>query len=105
MAETKYKRVNILIRPDHYNEVTKRNLSLSGLVRDLLDDRFSDMKIILSVSKESKIMYDNIISNFGISDEELAQYVVEALDRFLADKSKEIDKLREDLRQGRHKGR
>ena len=95
-----YKRVNILIRPEHHQEVVTRGLSLSGLVRDLLDDRFSDTTIVLSVKKESKQMYDHIISNFGISDQELAEYVVEALDQFLQDKSKEIDQLRKDLRKG-----
>lgn len=94
----KFKRVNLLIRPEHHEEIARRGLSLSGLVRDLLDDRFSETTITLSVKKESKIMYDHIISNFGASDEELAEYLVEALDRFLDDKGKQIDKLREELR-------
>jgi hypothetical protein len=99
----RYKRVNILITQSHYDEVAKKGLSLSGLVRDLLEDRFSETTITLSVKKESKLMYDHIISNFGITDQDLAEYVVEALDKFLVDKGKEIEKLRVDLRETVHK--
>jgi len=104
MTEGKYKRVNILIRPDHYDQIVQRNLSLSGLLRDLLDDHFSDTTIVLSVSKESKQMYDHIISNFGASDHDLAEYVIRALDEFLVDKGKEIEKLREALKHGKPRG-
>lgn len=105
MPQTKYKRVNVLIRPEHYDHIVKENLSLSGLLRDLLDDRFSETTITLSVSKASKQLYDNIISNFGISDEELAEYMVEALDKFLVDKGKEIERLREALKLGKQKSK
>jgi len=95
--EDKYKRVNILIRPEQHKTVSDNGLSLSGLVRDLLDDRFSETKILLSVSKETKEMYDHVISNFGAGDLELENYLVEALDKLLIDKTKEIDNLRSEL--------
>lgn len=95
--EEKFKRINILIRPDQHDSVLKSGLSLSGLVRDLLDDRFNQNKITLSMSKRSKRLYDHIVSNFGVGDEELERFFVEALDRFLVERSKEIDALREKL--------
>ena len=98
VEEERYKRINILIRPEQHENVVRSGLSLSGLVRDLLDDRFSDSKIILSVSKKSKRLYDYIVSNFGVGDEELEKFFVEALDRFLDSRSKQIDKLRTQLK-------
>ncbi len=96
--EDKYKRINILIRPEQHKNVMDRGLSLSGLVRDLLDDRFSDTKILLNVGKDTKKLYDHVISNFGADDLELEKYLVEALDNMLVDKKKEIETLRVKLR-------
>ncbi len=95
--EKKYRRVNILITENQHNQVASSGLSLSGLVRDLLDDRFSDTKITLSLSRRSKHLYDTIISNFGASDKELERFFVESLDSFLDAKSKEISDLRGEL--------
>ena len=97
--EQKFKRINILIRPDQHDKVMKNGLSLSGLVRDLLDDRFNENIITLSLSKRSKRLYDHIISNFGAGDDELEHFFVEALDRFLEIRSKEIDLLRVQLQE------
>lgn len=101
MSSDKFRRVNVLIRQDQYDEIMSRGLSVSGLIRDLLDDRFSETTITLSVTRESKAMYDNIVSNFGVSDAELAGYVVEALDGFLQHKEKEIERLRAELQRHR----
>lgn len=92
--EEKFKRVNILIRPDQHQKVLNSGLSLSGLVRDLLEDRFNENTIVLSMSRRTKKLYDIIVSNFGPGDEELEHFFVEALDRFLEARSKEIDHLR-----------
>ncbi|RMG41716.1 MAG: hypothetical protein D6719_07935 [Candidatus Dadabacteria bacterium] len=94
----KYQRVNILITPEQREQVARSGASLSGLVRDLLTDRFSDTRITLTVSPETKRFYDTIISNFGSDDLDLEPYIREALDRFLADKSKQIEALRTKLR-------
>lgn len=97
-VEDKFKRINILIRPDQHRAVLKSGLSLSGLVRDLLDDRFNDSKITISMSERSKRLYDHIVSNYGVGDDELERFFVEALDRFLDERSKEIDTLRAHLK-------
>lgn len=98
MTEEKYKRINILIRHDQYQELTNKELSLSGLVRDLIDDRFSDTKIILKVSPRAKKLYDLIISNFGVGDDEFESFLIDALDRFLIKRSSELEKLRKELK-------
>lgn len=92
-----YKRVNVLIREDQHQRVMEAGLSLSGLLRDLLDDRFSDTTVTLCVSKKTRKLYDNIISNFGVGDTELEKFFVFALDKFLSERSKEIEVLKKRL--------
>ena len=92
-----YKRVNVLIREDQHQQVMDLGLSLSGLLRDLLDDRFSDTTVTLSVSKKTRKLYDHIISNFGVGDTELEKFFVIALDRFLTERSREIEVLKKKL--------
>ncbi|MCB0346401.1 MAG: hypothetical protein KDD66_14875 [Bdellovibrionales bacterium] len=97
-AEDKFKRVNLLIRPEQHEMVMDAGLSLSGLVRDLLDDRFSDTTVTLCVSSETRALYDHIVSNFGASDGDLESFFVEALDSFLESKRCDIDELRKELK-------
>ena len=96
--EKDYKRINVLIRPEQYNHVQAAGLSLSGLIRDLLDDRFSETKIVLSLSRRSKKLYDMIISNFGAADLDLERYIIEALDKFLQERSGQIETIRKQLK-------
>ena len=71
---------------------------MSGLIRGLLDDHFSDEKIVLSVSPKVKQVYQQLISNLGAEDRELEIYFLEALDKFLADKTRQIDDLRKSIK-------
>ena len=41
-----FKRVNVLVRPDQHQKVMSAGLKMSGLIRDLLDDHFSEEKIV-----------------------------------------------------------
>lgn len=100
-----YKRINILIRPDQHELITGRGLSLSGLVRDLIDDRFNENKITLSMSDRSRELYDNIVSNFGVGDTELERFFVQALDAFLESRSEDIKELRAELKSATAKKR
>ena len=93
-----FKRMNILIRQDQHRRVTTSGLNMSGLIRGLLDDHFSDEKIVLSVSPRVKEVYQQLISNLGAEDRELEIYFLEALDKFLADKTRQIDDLRKSIK-------
>ncbi len=93
-----FKRINILVRRDQHSRVTDAGLNMSGLIRGLLDDHFSDEKIVLSVSPRVKEVYQQLISNFGTEDSELEIYFLEALDKFLADKTRQIDDLRKSIK-------
>ena len=93
-----FKRVNILVRRDQHEHVMSAGLNMSGLIRGLLDDHFSDEKIVLSVSPRVKEVYQLLISNLGAEDRELEIYFLEALDKFLAEKTRQIDDLRKSIK-------
>jgi len=93
-----FKRVNILVRRDQHKRVMSTGLNMSGLIRGLLDDHFSDEKIVLSVSPKVKEVYQLLISNLGAEDRELEIYFLEALDKFLAEKTRQIDDLRKSIK-------
>lgn len=80
------KRVSLMIREDQHQMLTKRGLNASGLFRDLLDDYLSEHKITVSVSEETKELYDMIISNTASSDSELEKYLKESLKNLLKEK-------------------
>ena len=93
-----FKRVNVMVRPDQKKQVNKAGLNMSGLIRGLLDDHFSEEKIVLSVSPRVRKVYEHVISNLGAEDKELEIYFLEALDKFLADKTRQIDALRKSIK-------
>ena len=99
----KVKRINILVREEQYQKVQEAGLNFSGLVRDMLQDRFSHKKIVLSVQPETRALYDMAISNFGATDNDLELFFVEALDRLLAEKEQAISQLRKELSQNKKK--
>ena len=91
------KRISLMIREDQYDVVVNKGLNLSGLVRDLLDDYLSEHKITLSVTGETKELYDLIISNTGSTDEDIEVYLKDTLKLLLSDKIKSMQKLEQDL--------
>ena len=97
----KYRRVNILIDEGQYRRVHEAGLNLSGLVRDLITDRFSQRTVVLAVQPATRALYDQAISNFGATDQELEKHFIEALDRLLQGKARKIEKLRKELKPGR----
>ena len=94
-----YKRISVLVREDQYERVVAANLNMSGLIRGLLEDHFSDERIVFSVSPRVKEVYRTVISNFGAEDRELEVYFLEALDKYLSEKTRQIDALRKTIKQ------
>lgn len=93
-----FKRVNVLLRRDQHKQVVSAGLNMSGLIRGLLDDHFSEEKIVLSVSEDVKELYQTLISNLGAEDKELEVYFLEALDKFLVERTRQIDDLRKSIK-------
>ncbi|SMF25280.1 hypothetical protein [Pseudobacteriovorax antillogorgiicola] len=92
------KRISLLVRDDQYEALNQKGLNLSGLVRDLIDDYLSDHKITLSVSEDTRSLYDRIISNSGSSDQDLEVYFRQALEGLLDAKIKEMQALKKEFK-------
>lgn len=92
------KRINVTIKAEQYERISKEGLNASGLIRGLLDDHFSETKIVFSVSEDVRRMYDEVISNFGGEDKELEAFFVTAMDGYLEFKSAQIANLRQSFK-------
>lgn len=91
------KRISLLIRQEQYTKLNDKNINLSGLIRDLMDDYLSDHKVTISVSEETKNIYDRVIANAGGTDEELEVYLRRALSGLLAKKIQDMEELKSEL--------
>lgn len=92
------KRISLVIREDQHDHLHDIGVNISGFIRDLIDDHFSEDTIVLSVSKETRDLYMKIISNTGSSDEILERYFKQALKKMLEEKIKEMDELHKNLK-------
>tara|TARA_R110000868_G_scaffold162630_2_gene394079 strand:- start:45 stop:305 length:261 start_codon:yes stop_codon:yes gene_type:complete len=86
-----------MIRNEQLSELHALEVNISGYIRDLIDDRISNDTIVLSVSGETKKLYDQVISNSGQTDLDLEPYVVDALKIMIKDKISEMQKLHDSL--------
>ena len=93
----KLRRVSILITNEQYEQVHRQGLSLSGLVRDLLNDRFSRQSVTISLSEQTRSLYDSVISNFGAQDHDLEEHLLKALESLLNRKQEEITALKQTI--------
>jgi hypothetical protein len=86
-----------MIREDQYDVLSSMELNLSGLLRDLIDDHLSEHKIVLSVQKETRDLYDLVISNTGSSDTDLEIHLKKAIKELLKNKIDYMVKLHQEL--------
>lgn len=91
------KRISLMIREDQHQRLNQKGLNASGLFRDLLDDYLSEHKITISVSEETKELYDMIISNTASSDSELEKYLKDSLKSLLKEKIDYMIKIHEKI--------
>ena len=87
-----------MIREDQYSQLSEQGINLSGLLRDLLDDHLSEHKITMSVTEETRELYDLVIANTGSTDVDLEHYLKDSLKLLLSDKIKAMQKLEKQLR-------
>jgi hypothetical protein len=92
--ERDLKRISLLIGEDQYEEITKRKLNLSWLVRDLLDNYLNENCITLDVSEETRILYEQIVGPNGESiDADFEPLLKEALRSLLKIKIERMQQL------------
>lgn len=92
------RRISLMMREDQHQQLIDSGLNVSGLVRDLVDDYLSDFKITLSVTEETRQIYDRVVSNTGATDADLEKYIVQALKELLKVRIKEMQDLEKNLK-------
>lgn len=88
-----------MIGEDQHKQLRDLGLNVSGLVRDLITDYLSEHRIVLSVSEDTKMIYQKIVANSGAQDEDLEPYIKEALHKLLKQRIQELSELNEHLNQ------
>jgi hypothetical protein len=96
--EPQLRRISLMVREDQYRELSDRNLNVSGLVRDLIDDYLSRDTVTVSVGEETRQLYDQIVANTGTTDQDVEVYFREALKNMLRDKIKAMQALEEKIK-------
>lgn len=91
------KRISLLIKDEHYAALSEKDINISGLIRDLLDDYLSDFKITLSVTEPTRNMYDKIVSNTGSTDSDIEEYFRSSLKDLLRDRIESMQVLHSTL--------
>jgi len=91
------KRISLMVKAEQYETLSQQGINLSGLIRDLLDDHLSDHKITISVSEETRTLYDRIVANTGTTDIDIESYFKDALKELLDTKIKAMTKLKQEV--------
>ena len=100
---SQFKRINITIRKDQHDLVKSKALSLSALIRDLIDDRFSSNKVVLSLSSEARSYYDLVVGGMGVNDAELEPFFLEALDKYMKQRLVQLSEYRKKVTSAKSK--
>ena len=91
------RRVSILIREDQYERLVALGVNVSGLIRDLVDDHFSDHRVTISVTPETQRLYEKLVANTGATDESIEPFLRKALKELLARTIEDLEELRRSI--------
>ncbi len=97
-ANKDLRRISLMVREDQHQKLLDSGLNVSGLIRDLIDDYLSDFKITLSVTEETRKIYDRVVSNTGATDADLEKYIVKGLKELLKVRIQEMQELEKNLK-------
>ena len=91
------KSICLVIRRDQYEQLQDMDINVSGFIRDTIDDRLSDHTIILNVTPETRLLYDQIVSSTPRGDIAIEPYLRDALKKMLEDRIVEMKTLQKSL--------
>lgn len=91
--ERELKRISLMIGEDQYEQLTKRGLNLSWLVRDLLDTYLNDNKITFTVGDDTRKLYEKIMGANTDHDDDFEPLIKEALRALLKIKIQNMQEL------------
>lgn len=83
MSDRELKRISLMIAEEQYEAISERNLNLSWLVRDLLDDYLNNTRITFTVHKDTLALYEKISGLTQLDDNAFDPFLREALKNYL----------------------
>lgn len=87
------KRVSIMIGEEQHQRILELGLNLSALIRELIEDYFSDQKITLVVSKKTHGLYKQVLLNSGGSNVDIEPHILAGIKSVLKDRIKGMIEL------------
>ena len=93
MEDYPLKRISLMIGEHQHERIHDEKLNISGFVRGLIEDHFSDHVVTLSVSEKTHRLYREIFSNTGATDKDIEPYFIEALEKMLEERIQKMSKL------------
>ncbi len=100
MDQQDTRRISLVIREDQYQKMSAENVNVSGLIRDLIDDHYSRHSITLTVSEETRNLYDQVVSKAPKGDSDIEPYFKAALREMLKERIAQMEKLQKQLEKG-----
>lgn len=91
------RRISLMLREDQYQRLSDAGLNVSGFIRDLIDDHFSEHTITLGVSDETRALYNQVVANTGATDTDLEPFLRESLKNMLDTRIREMQRLQKEL--------
>jgi Na+-transporting NADH:ubiquinone oxidoreductase subunit NqrA len=91
------RRISLMIREDQYQKILAADINVSGLIRDLIDDHFGEHSVTITLTQETRALYNKIVSSTGGGDTEIEPYLKTALKMMLKDKIREMERLQKSL--------
>lgn len=95
--EQETRRISLVIREDQYRKMSDSGVNVSGLIRDLIDDHYSGHTITLNVSEETRLLYEQVVSEAPRGDVDIEPYLRDALRGMLRDKIRKMEQLQKTL--------
>ena len=89
------RRLNVTIPTEYYEALSAQQLNLSGLITGLLGDHLAGNTITISVSKDTKRLYDQVIANTGYSDVDVEKLLRAGLELLLERQIAKLEQLRQ----------
>lgn len=77
-------RINVTILASQYEELSRRGVNVSALLRELIANYLSPSSVHIRVDPETRELFETVMQRTGATDEELSRELREALKRLLA---------------------
>jgi hypothetical protein len=92
------RRINITMLESHHDELVRRGLNVSGLIRELVDRYLSERTITLEVDAETRLLFEQALVGSGATSADIASRLRHAMSDILDERMKELETLRKELR-------